>query len=174
MRVTRVDGRLVVLDRPGFLRPFGIALVCTGTIVLFLPFVSYGWDVFEWNDRASLLLIGASHFLAGLWMAGRQPSTRTELDRVGGVGTHRVRRTGMAEARVTRFSLGEVRSVEVLQDRDANGGSTFQVRLWLDGGRVLALQAYPSPGERAAHEWAASVRDYLGVKTPGNALARLR
>jgi hypothetical protein len=107
-------------------------------------------------------------------MVRRHPSTRTELDRAAGIGNHRVRRPGARVSTVTQFTLAEVRGIDVLQEKDGDGGTLFQVRLWLSDNRVLPLQAHPSSGARQAHERAAAIRDYLGVPTPGQALVRLR
>ena len=152
---------MVISDTPGCLWLFGLAFIASGMLVLTVPFASSEWASFVLWERAAVLTIGVGHFAAGMWTVRRHAATRTELDRVSGIGTHRVRRPGTRLPEVTSFSLADVRGVDIQRDVDSEGDPMFQLRLWLSGSRVLFLQGQPAHGEMLAQERANTIRRFL-------------
>lgn len=163
MKIIESDDHMVIADTPGCLWLFGLVFVASGTCVLLIPFTSTEWGRFALWERAAILAIGAAHLAAGVWTVRRHAATRTELDRRVGRGTHRVRQPGARFATVTNFALSDVRFVDVRADKDSEGDPMFQLRLWLTGSQMLALQSQPAHGEASAREHAAAIRRFLGL-----------
>jgi hypothetical protein len=163
MRLTDTGTRLVAADTPGALWVLGLAFVASGTLVLSVPLFADEWATFGIWERLAVLAIGLSHLAGGLYTIRMHPATRVELDRMGGAGTHHVRKPGERVGAVTRFRLADVRDVGVLETKDSDGDPVFEVRMRLSDGRELHLQGHPDHGRAAAREQAAAIRRFVGL-----------
>jgi len=165
LRIHRTESRLVLNDVPGALWLLGLTFTASGTFVLTIPFWAVEWREFGIWARLAVLAIGIGHLAGGLYAASQPAATRTELDRATGVGTQLVRKLWpFGRGSTSRFSVGDVRDVEIVRAKDNDGDPTFQLRLWLSESRVLWVQAQPARGEQRAREHADEVARFLTLE----------
>ena len=163
LRISESKHRLTVRDAPGALWLLGLGFVASGTLVLSIPFYSTAWRHFALWERAAVLVIGLGHLCAGLYTTLRPAATRTDFDQTTDTGLQHVRRLWPRRVFVARFSLADIRAVEIVPSADGDGDPMFQLRLWLTESRTVWLQAQPSHGEERARENAARLRRFLGL-----------
>jgi len=131
----------VVRDRPSGLWVFGAVFVTSGLIVLTIPFLSSAWNGFVLWERAAVIAIG-----------------------------HVVRRAFSRQREITEFKMSDARGVEIRTTQDSDGDPMYQLRLWLSGSRVLALQGQPAHDRARVEKVAASFRQALAL--PENGIAK--
>ena len=168
MRIIETESRLVLRDIPGALWTLGLAFVASGLFVLSMPIWMRDWRSTGIWAQLAVLVIGLGHLAGGLLTAGQARATVTELDRVQGRGSHRIRRLwsrwqGAGGRDRTDFALADARAVEIVRSEDSDGDPMYRLRLWLAGSESLWLQAQATHGEARALEQAARVREYLGL-----------
>ena len=162
-RVDESADKLVVRDTPIGLWIFGAVFVTSGLVVLTIPFLSSAWTGFVLWQRAAVVAIGLGHLLAGAFTILRHVETTTSFVRATGNASHVVRRPFSARRHVAEFKMSEVRTVEIRTARDSDGDPMYQLRLWLSGSRVLALQGQPTHDNARVAMVAATLRHALGL-----------
>jgi hypothetical protein len=162
-RIEQTPDRTVIRDVPTAMWVFGSVFVASGLFVLGMPVRSVEWSTFGFWPRVAVLAIGAAHLSVGCWTVWRSVSTVTTLERTTGEAVHAVRHPFRRDHRVTRFRLSDARAVELRRSTDGDGDPMYQMVLWLEGSRALALQGSPAHGEKRAELRAASVRTALSL-----------
>ena len=160
----------MVRDRPSGLWVFGAVFVTSGLIVLTIPFLSSAWNGFVLWERAAVIAIGLGHLSAGMWIIWRNLETTTAFDRATGNASHVVRRAFSRQREITEFKMSDARGVEIRTTQDSDGDPMYQLRLWLSGSRVLALQGQPAHDRARVEKVAASLRQALAL--PENGIAK--
>ena len=163
LRLERFATRTIVRDVPRGMWAFGSVFVLSGLFVLVAAPMSRDWARFSPLERVGVIVIGLGHFIAGCYSVWRYEATVTTLDHASGEGTHEARRPFHRAGTLTRFRLGDIRTVEISKHVDGDGDPMYQLRLWLAESRVLALQSQPAHGIERAERSAAALRDALGL-----------
>ena len=161
VRLDHSPERTIVRDIPRGMWTFGAVFVISGLFVLLAAPVSAEWLGFSILQRAGILAIGLAHLAGGSYSVWHFQSTVTTFDHRTGEGTHEVRRPFRRTGNVTRFPVADVRTIELRPRADDDGAPMYQLRLWLEGSRVLPLQAEPSQGVARGERDAAAIRDAL-------------
>jgi len=164
MRVSELGDRLVVSSTPGCLWLFGLWFVAGGALAVFATCFATNAHELSWWARLAALGVGVAALAAGVFIVAQAPAVRTELDRAADRGVVISRALGRA-ARVEEFRCSDVRGLEVHEARDGDGDATFQLRLWLRDGRVVALHGNVSYGREWVEARAAPIRRFLGLPT---------
>jgi hypothetical protein len=161
-RIQSDTRRTVVRDVPRGSTIFGMVFVCSGLLVLTSATHGAQWSRFVLWERLSVLAIGVAHFAGGSWLVWRRLDTMTTFDHATGEGVHVVQRPYFGEPTVTRFTLDEVRTIEIVRSEDSDGDPMYQLVLWLAGSRRLALQS-PAHGLARAESSRARLVGELGL-----------
>jgi hypothetical protein len=161
-RIQSDERRTIVRDVPYGSTIFGMVFVCSGLFVLTTATRDAQWSHFVLWEKLSVLAIGLAHFWVGSWLVARRRDTTTTFDHATGEGVHVVRRPWFGEPAVTRFALGDVRTIEIVRSKDSDGDPMYQLVLWLAGSRRLPLQL-PEHGRTRAESSRARLVSELGL-----------
>ena len=171
MRLIETSHRLTLDDSARPVRALGAAFVASGAFVLSLPLHLGGWVTMLGWEKVGVVAIGLSHLAGGAWAMMHPAASRLELDRDSGEGVLRWLRPWSRERMrlgpdaETRFRLDDVREVDIVRAFDADGDSTYALRLVLRDGRTLPIQANPIGDARVTCGHAEQVRAFLGIGT---------
>jgi hypothetical protein len=164
MRVQQRGGVVEVEDVPGLHWLLGLLFVSVGGLVLAgsLGLFVDAARLPPWQ-RALAVGFGAVGLVVGFWTLDRSPRSRLTVD--PGRGRLRLDQRGIGRRSVREWPLAALRAVELIEDRDDEGGEVFRMRLALREGDAVLVSPVWRHGREAMEAVARHVARVARVNT---------
>jgi hypothetical protein len=114
-------------------------------------------------QRALAVGFGAVGLVAGFWTLDRSPRSRLTVD--PGRGRLRLEQRGIGRRSVREWPLASLRVVELIEDRDDEGGEVFRLQLVLHEGEPVLVSPVWRDGREAMEAVARRVARAARVNT---------
>jgi hypothetical protein len=148
VQIKRDGGHISIRDRVGPFWALGLFLLAGGLVTVAMPLglATNVADLEPWERLASIAL-GVGVGAGALWWLERSPWTHLQLD----LTRRRLRlvRYALSGRRVRWFSFDELKTVEVEQGTDSDGGAVWRPAVRLRSGQLVLLSELWSHDEAA-------------------------
>ena len=163
MRLRERDGTLEVEDVPGMHWLLGLLFVGVGGLFVAGPLgLMPDAGQLRWWVRVLTVAMGSLSVSVGGWTLARAPRSRLILDSTR--GRLRLERWSVGGREVREWPLAALTAVQVVEQRDDEGGAVFQVHLHLRGARPTSLSPVWHHGRERTERVAQRLAGMAGVR----------